>query len=171
MHPLAMSALVVVVLNDQVLKDAYPSPITGKLSDFAGLVYFPLFVVACIESVRWLFNRSSWELSPRSVVVAAVILGVLFAVTKTWHPAALVYRPLVGVVRWPADAMAGLIRGRGLAEVRAAHLTEDPSDLVALVVLALPVWISRRVMVRPVDPDSDRGWPAEPSQPAEVASV
>jgi len=36
--PLFLCAVVVLVLNDHVFKAAWPSPISGKLSDFAGVV-------------------------------------------------------------------------------------------------------------------------------------
>jgi hypothetical protein len=39
-------SLVLLLANDLVLKEAYPSWITGKLSDFAGLILFPLFFSA-----------------------------------------------------------------------------------------------------------------------------
>ena len=37
-HPGSVLALVVLVLNDHVLKQAWPGLVTGKLSDVAGLV-------------------------------------------------------------------------------------------------------------------------------------
>ena len=40
------------IVNDRVLKVRYPSEVTGKLSDFAGLVFFPLFLVAAAEALR-----------------------------------------------------------------------------------------------------------------------
>ena len=41
MHPVALAAIAVLVVNDHVLKSAYPGWLTGKLSDIAGLVFFP----------------------------------------------------------------------------------------------------------------------------------
>ena len=43
-HPGSVLALVVLVLNDHVLKQAWPGPVTGKLSDVAGLVVAPLLL-------------------------------------------------------------------------------------------------------------------------------
>lgn len=42
-HPLFLFCLLLLVLNDHVLKQAYHNSITGKLSDFAGLFIFPIF--------------------------------------------------------------------------------------------------------------------------------
>ena len=49
-HPLWWLMLVVLVVNDFVLKGSglLPSIITGKLSDFAGLMVFPLLLAILI---------------------------------------------------------------------------------------------------------------------------
>jgi hypothetical protein len=39
-----LPCLLVLALNDHFLKDGYPGWLTGKLSDFAGLLIFPLFL-------------------------------------------------------------------------------------------------------------------------------
>jgi hypothetical protein len=39
--PLVMASIVVLLVNDHLLKAAAPSWVTGKLSDFAGLFFFP----------------------------------------------------------------------------------------------------------------------------------
>lgn len=150
LHPAALLALGLVILNDRVLKVHVPSAFTGKLSGFAGLVYFPLFVVAFMEGARWLVNRRRWELGPRSVVVVSVVSGIIFVLIKTWGPAAEIYRSSLGVVLWPAYLPGDLIQGRGFPEIRRIDVVEDRSDLVALVALAVPVWVSRRVMDRPL---------------------
>ena len=38
----SLVAVGVLLVNDHVLKDAYSSWLTGKLSDFAGLYFFPV---------------------------------------------------------------------------------------------------------------------------------
>ena len=40
-HPVTIALLVVLLVNDHVLKSAWPGPVTGKLSDVAGLVLAP----------------------------------------------------------------------------------------------------------------------------------
>jgi hypothetical protein len=40
-HPVTLAALVVLVVNDHVLKSRFPGVITGKASDLAGLVLMP----------------------------------------------------------------------------------------------------------------------------------
>ncbi len=146
LHPAALTALALVILNDRVFKARYPGVITGKLSDFAGLVYFPLFVVACLEGLRWLVRRRTWELTSRAVLMAVIVVGVVFALIKTWHPAGDLYRPAIGIVLWPVLAAGDLIRGGQLPGLHRVSLVEDRTDLVALVALWVPLWVSRQVM-------------------------
>jgi hypothetical protein len=40
-HPVTLLSLVLLLVNDHLLKDAYPGLATGKLSDLAGLVVAP----------------------------------------------------------------------------------------------------------------------------------
>ncbi|HTO01050.1 MAG TPA: hypothetical protein VL068_10275 [Microthrixaceae bacterium] len=145
LHPVALIALGLVILNDRFLKVHYPSAITGKLSDFAGLVYFPLFVVSVLEGFRWLARRRPWELGPRAITIVSMFLGVIMTLIKTWGPAAEFYRSYLGVVLWPAYVVGDVVQGRGLPGVRRVGLIEDATDLVALVALLLPVWVGTRV--------------------------
>jgi len=54
-RPIALAALALLILNDHVLKSAFPGPLTGKLSDVAGLMLFPIVLVA------------GWELGARLI--------------------------------------------------------------------------------------------------------
>ena len=53
LHPAAFGAIVLLVLNDHIFKAAFPGPITGKLSDVAGLIIAPLVLVALVEVALW----------------------------------------------------------------------------------------------------------------------
>lgn len=152
LHPVALVAIGVVIVNDRLLKTSVPGVLTGKLSDIAGLVYFPLFVVAVLEGVRWLVRRNSWELDWRWVVGVAAAVGVVMVLIKTWGPAGDLYRPAVGALLWPFRVPASVVSGHGVPTVDRVTLYQDPTDLVALVVLPVPVWVARRVM-GPVLPD------------------
>lgn len=146
LHPVALLALVLVIFNDRVLKVRYPSEFTGKLSDVAGLVFFPLFLVAAIEAVRWLYRRLSWQLSSRAVVVAVVVVGAVMAAIKTWQPAGDLYRAVMGAVLYPVDGVSSVSRGNGLPSLGRVGLVQDKADLFALPFLLVPVWVARRVM-------------------------
>jgi len=146
LHPVAVAALVVVIVNDRVLKVRYPSEVSGKLSDFAGLVFFPLFLVAAIEGARWLYRRSSWPLTSRAVVVAVVVVGAAMVAIKTSQPAGDVYRTVMGAVLYPVNAAASVARGDGLPSLGRVGLVPDRTDLFALPFLLVPVWVAHRVM-------------------------
>src|SRR5438046_3051622 len=45
-RPISLAAIALLLLNDHVLKPLWPSFITGKLSDFAGLYFTPYVVLA-----------------------------------------------------------------------------------------------------------------------------
>ncbi len=149
LHPVALVALVLVIFNDRILKVSYPSEVSGKLSDFAGLVYFPLFLVAAIEGARWLRRRTGWELTSRSVVVAVVVVGTAFVAIKVSHPAGEVYRTVMGVVLYPLDLLSSVMAENGVPPLSRVSLVEDKVDLIAVPALLLPVWIARRVMSPP----------------------
>ena len=151
-HPVALAALALVVLNDQVLKVRYPSAFTGKLSDLVGLIYFPLFVVATFEALRWLLRRRPWQLGPRSVISVAITVGIAFTLIKLWSPAADFYREHLGLLLWPGYALGDLLHGKGIVRVRVVGLVQDPTDLIALPMLLLTVWVAKRVMVDSNEP-------------------
>lgn len=146
LHPVAIMALVLVIFNDRVLKVDYPSELSGKLSDFAGLVYFPLFAVAAVEALRWLVRRNRWELTSRAVVNVAVVTGLIFVAIKVWYPAGEAYRSVMGAVMYPISLAGNLVRGDGVPELARVALVADRFDLLAIPVLLLPVWVARRVM-------------------------
>ena len=52
LHPLVLGAVALLLLNDHVFKARWPSWWTGKLSDVAGLVMFPLVLQALWEQAR-----------------------------------------------------------------------------------------------------------------------
>jgi hypothetical protein len=145
LHPLAVAAMAVVIVNDRLLKVRFPSDLTGKLSDVAGLIFFPLFVVSVTEGARWLVARDRWPLTPRAVVAVAVAIGLAFVLMKTWHPAGDLYRIGMGVVVWPVDAIASLVRGDGLPPLERIALVADRTDLLALPALVAPWWIATRM--------------------------
>jgi hypothetical protein len=145
LHPVSVLALIAVILNDRVLKVRYPGMISGKLSDLAGLVYFPLFIATLVELKRRIASKRGWESSPQVTGVVAVITGIVFTLAKTWTPWADAYRIIFGAIWWPLDAARSTIAGDGLPPLSRLHLVQDWTDLVALPALIVPVFIASRV--------------------------
>lgn len=136
--PVFLVALVVMALNDQVLKEAVPSVATGKLSDLAGMVVAPVLAVSLVEvAVRRPVGERAWW-------VAAGLTGVVFSLVKLWAPAASVYEHVFGFARWPVDAAADAVAGRPLRDAAPVRLWRDATDLVALPLLLLVPWMAGR---------------------------
>ncbi len=149
LHPVALVALLVVLINDLVLKPYFPGSVSGKLSDFAGPIYFPLLLVSLAEAARWAARRRPWELPPSATAVTALVVGIVFALAKLWGPAADMYRPAVGAALWPPRALGSLVTGQGIPPLRPVTLYQDRWDLLGLVVLPIPWWVARRVNTAP----------------------
>jgi len=115
-HPAWWAALGLLALNDHVLKGSgmVPGALTGKLSDFAGIVVAPALLAAGLgaghPTRRWL---------------ASAVAGALLAAIKL-SPAA-------------AASVAGVLQVLGLP----SRIWVDPSDLWALAALPLGHVLSR----------------------------
>lgn len=123
-----VGAVAVLALNDHWLKGSgwMPGAVTGKLSDFAGLFFFPLLLVALVRLLM-MRGRRLPRLQLRALTVAVVATGAAFAIVKTSAAGADFYRAAVGLV-W----------GTGV------RFVADPTDLVALAVLPMTWWFGRR---------------------------
>jgi hypothetical protein len=118
LHPLCLGAILLLLLNDHLLRRFWPSWLTGKLGDFAWLFFFPfvtLILLAWISPVR--LCRRNWL-----ALAAFGLVGGVFSLAKT-IPAC--HRLLVQV----AEASLGMPVGWRL----------DPTDLIALPTL-LAAW-------------------------------
>lgn len=131
-HPLAIGSVLVLVLNDHVFKDAHPSWLTGKLSDVAGLVFFPLLLEAIVELAREGVHRYKHPSRMMGIVTIAVT-AVGFAWVKTTSSGHAAYAVVGGVARYPIDAVSSLIAGGSWPALGRAHGVMDASDLLALV--------------------------------------
>ena len=121
-HPLVLVSILGLLLNDHFLKVSMPSVLTGKLSDLAGLFFFPFLVGTLLQSLGKL-ARPARRIGSRWALAASFVLSALvFSGMKTL--------PAVN------DLMAGLLSGLFHLPVRIAL---DPTDLGALVMF-IPAW-------------------------------
>jgi hypothetical protein len=146
LHPLVLAAILVLLVNDQVLKPLWPGLLTGKLSDVAGLLFAPLLIVAVAELIagragRWRGPSRRWL----GVAVAATGLG--FAAIELVPQAEAIWKVALGVIQWPISAIADLFAGRPLPPIRPVGATADATDLVALPV----VWLAHAIGLRRVE--------------------
>jgi hypothetical protein len=125
LHPAVIFAVLALALNDHVAKTLWPGVITGKLSDVAGLVFFPLLLVSLCEIGLAAVHRPS--IPSRHVLVAAVTAtAIAFSAMKAVSPAGDWYRVAWGFLSSP-------LRG----SVTPVTLTQDITDLLALPALVV----------------------------------
>jgi hypothetical protein len=135
---MGVASLIVLLLNDHVLKSAWPGAVTGKLSDVAGLVVLPLFLASVAIIVARLAGRSVSAAGRQSAVRwSAVAAAIGFALVKTVEPATTAYEHLLGVLQWPARALASVASGHPAPGPQPVILVADVTDLLALPVLLL----------------------------------
>lgn len=135
LHPGAALAVLTLALNDHWGKAAFPGLLTGKLSDLAGLAFFPLLLQAFVE-------LRGAPPSRRGLGLLCVLTALGFSAVKTWPPAHLLYEHGLGWLQWPARAL--LFGATAPVPVR---LEADPTDLWTLPAVAL-AWAWGRARCR-----------------------
>jgi hypothetical protein len=142
-RPVAILAVLVLFLNDHVLKRAWPGLLTGKLSDVAGMIFFPLLLV----TLAWPFVPRSCRTDrffDRMLVVACAATAVVFAATKTIPIANDAYRVTWGILVWPLRAAHAVARGTSMPGLACVQLVRDPTDLVAVPFVLVALLTGRR---------------------------
>src|SRR5687767_14480465 len=82
-HPATWLSITLLLINDHVLKVLSPSWLTGKLSDFAGLFFFP-FIITTILSL----TPTITKIKTRSLgLIAFGLTTIWFILLKTTQPA------------------------------------------------------------------------------------
>lgn len=133
LHPVPLVAMLLLALNDHWWKAAFPGVLTGKISDFAGLAFFPLLLQALWEVV----TRSG---STRRVLVTVVVVtGVVFATTKTVPAATQLWAWSLGILQWPVLTLT-----RGQPTPVPVLAVTDPTDLIALPALGVALAVGWR---------------------------
>lgn len=159
-----LGALAVLVLNDHWGKPTFGNLLTGKLSDVAGLVVFPVFLVALAE---WAAGRRL----PRLGLPAAAATALAFTLVKTWAPAHAAYEALYAALWWPLLTARALSLGAptpGWPEIGAVM---DPTDLWTLPAVMVGAWVGRCVDPRPASttaPRTPTGSSFHPPDPPEA---
>ena len=127
LHPLALAAIALLVVNDHVLKAHYPGWLTGKLSDVAGLVFFPLLLRALLAPIVHLARSIGRE---RLLIACVALTALAFAAIKLVAPATAACEQVLGA----------LLGGR-------VTIVRDPTDLLALPFVLVALWIAARAAI------------------------
>ena len=122
--PIFTGAVAALAVNDGLLKDRWPGVVTGKLSDFAGVVVIAMLLAAISRRPR-----------PSIMVTTAG-----FALLKLWPPVAQLAAPMLGGVTQtdPTDLIALVVLvplGRWMASLRGEPSFRSSSLLVPVALL------------------------------------
>jgi hypothetical protein len=146
LHPLPLAATATLVINDYMLKAAWPGPVTGKLSDFADLFIFSIILVCLAELAKCLARKPPWAITNVGIVVACGLTAVTFTLVKTCAWASGLYADAIGSIRWAFRALACLFFGGTAGPVVPIDVVTDPTDVVAVVaVVGSGLWMLRKV--------------------------
>jgi len=147
-HPFAVASLTLLLFNDHYLKAAWPSALSGKLSDFAGVFLTPLVVFAAYELALPGSRRLEQRSKNRVLGWIALATAIGFALPEIWAPADVAYRYGLGALRFPLRALASLLSAGDWPTFRPVVATPDVSDL-----LAVPMaFVAYRVAALPETP-------------------
>jgi hypothetical protein len=136
LEPVALAALLVLLVNDWVLKrwDAMPALVSGKLSDLAGLMVAPLIATAAFDLALWAAARFGvpvdFSLGRGRLYGTTAAIGALFTAVKL------------------SPAAAGWLEGTAEAAGLTWRITPDPTDLIALPALLIAALLGRREIAR-----------------------
>ena len=125
LSPSALVAVLVLVVNDHVIKQAWPGVISGKLSDFAYCFLLPLVLISALEWAGWAMaqlQNSPWQPVGKTAWRMACALSSLQFSALQLHPgfAAATIQTLELVLPfWHFSTVS------------------DPTDLIALVMIPL----------------------------------
>ncbi|MCB9677400.1 MAG: hypothetical protein H6737_19995 [Alphaproteobacteria bacterium] len=162
-HPVPIAAIALLVVNDHWLKHAYGGLVTGKLSDIAGMVFFPLLLQAFVELAD---RREPFRPRRSALIACAVATGLVFGSTNLFEWAADAYRVGLGVLQWPFRALFAALVGADVPGLATVRLTQDPTDVLAVPFVAVAVAVGWRRATPPEAP-SPSGLPQArgPSRP------
>lgn len=153
-HPAFIGALAVLVVNDHVLKAQWSGAVTGKLSDAAGL--FLLGAIGFDLADRAAGHRAS---QPSARIAVAVLIALPFVAVNTVPHVARAAR---GSARVVLDVVGNVLGRAPLVPDDGARavLVSDPSDLLTLPAILLPLALG--VRLRRPSVGADRTLPTAP---------
>lgn len=131
-HPIPLSAVALMALNDHWFKYRFSNVVTGKLSDFCGVFYLPIFLLALLVVFDGILKLKKFRIGAISTIGAIVFTDLLMILVKLSPLSARFIEDLFARYWFPIQ------------------LIQDPTDLVSLVVNPLtyfymkPYWSSSK---------------------------
>lgn len=142
-RPVPLLGLVVLGVNDHVLKGSglVPGWLTGKLSDVAGMVYFPLLLVTGLNLFGWVITRVGgrpvrWA-SPTmtQVTVACIATALFFSAVQLSVEVKDFYARVTAMLSFWSNAPY-------------VQVTMDPTDVFTAPAVLVAWWQGRRSVAR-----------------------
>ena len=123
LDPRFLVAVVVLVVNDYWAKGVFGNVVTGKLSDFAGLIVFPVVIATIAQGILGSVAQITKRILSRIRLFAVGASGMVLAVIKLSPEAAGIVEDVLGfITRHPHQIIV------------------DPTDLIGLFALG-PAWL------------------------------
>ncbi len=146
LHPVMLTSLALLVVNDHVLKRVCPGPLTGKLSDVAVVVVLPLFLHGCVELFfcRGLRRPLGVGAGNRWLVGCLLLSLLVFGLPEVWPPAEDAYRYGLGAAQWPLKAAWAWLRGAPEPRLLPVRATADWTDLLTMPTAWLAFVVAKR---------------------------
>lgn len=146
-HPVVICMFALWVLNDHFLKAAFGNAITGKLSDVAGLIVFPVFLVAIAEWIGFWTHKPA-PCSRAILMVSLVGTGLFFFMLNLSTAFSDGVSLLLGGVQWPFRTGWAWLSGDRIPELTSVHSTPDWTDALTLPALWVPWRLERSRLMR-----------------------
>lgn len=117
-HPTTWVSIAVLLINDHILKNLCPSFLTGKLSDFSGLFFFPFIVALGLSLILARFKLTAKTIG----IIAFASVGIWFILIKTVQPINSLTTQMTLLFGFPSRFIL------------------DPTDVVAVPIM-FPAWL------------------------------
>lgn len=142
-HPVVLGMMLLWGLNDHVFKAWFANPLTGKLSDVAGLAVVPLIPV-CVYGLLCAARKRPATHHRMVLLTSLLTVGCLFAAVNTQPMCSDAYQWATSVAQWPFRAAVHLLVGRAPPLLLPLVHTLDPTDLLMLPALLIPWKVAQR---------------------------
>jgi hypothetical protein len=130
-NPIPAIAMLGMTLNDHCLKRQFPSWWTGKISDFLGMFYFPVFLCA-ISCLVWNFVFRPFLKNPRVAYISPTLMLVCMAITAVL---------MLSIKMSPVVALeVQTLFSQLLFPIR---ITSDPTDIASFLSLPLSYFYAK----------------------------
>jgi hypothetical protein len=139
LHPFVLVAIAAFIVNDHVAKALWPGLLTGKISDVAGLIFFPVLVMSLWEvGLEALGRFRGPDQGP--LIRASIATVVAFALIKSTPEGASVWAWLLEVGQWLVRLPWAFLTDAVGPPARVLA-TQDPTDLIAVPAVLMAVWL------------------------------